>query len=285
MTVVLGLFTLNSCDDDNNVTGMLNLSFENLPNLGSDLAYEGWIIVDGSAKTTGVFTVDDNGNLSTSSFDIAADDLAGATRFVLTIEPVPDNDPSPSSLHILEGNFSGTKADLSLDFIADFSDIDAKYILKTPTSAATNDDLSGVWFLDNTGSSPVAGLNLPDLSNNSDWTYEGWVVFDGASGPISTGTFNKVSGADSNGAGSYAGTDAGAPGFPGEDFVSGSNNGITFPKSLEGGKIVISVEPVPDNSAAPFAVKPIVGDVPANASVGTVYTAGKAPAISGTATR
>ena len=55
------------------------------------------------------------------------------------------------------------------------------------------------------------------------------------------------------------------PPFPGEDLVANAPAGFTFPTNLQSGTIVISVEPIPDNSAAPFALKPLVGGVPSDA--------------------
>ena len=48
-------------------------------------------------------------------------------------------------------------------------------------------------------------------------------------------------------------------------------SGLTFPTDLSGGVVVISVEPSPDNSAAPFLLKPLVGMVPSNAVDHTLY--------------
>ena len=90
------------------------------------------------------------------------------------------------------------------------------------------------------------GLDLPELP--AGWTYEGWVV--GPDGPISTGTFDAADMADSDGAGADAGPDM-TPPFPGQDFVDPA-------QTLTGGYMaVISVEPVPDNSPAPFTIKPL----------------------------
>jgi hypothetical protein len=86
--------------------------------------------------------------------------------------------------------------------------------------------------------------------------YEGWAVVGGV--PYSTGTFTSVTGADSDGAGSGAGPEA-APPFPGQDF-------ITPALDLTPSTAVISVEPYPDNDPAPFAMKPLVGDVGAEAA-------------------
>ena len=63
----------------------------------------------------------------------------------------------------------------------------------------------------------------------------------------------------------------GTPPFPGEDFVMNAPTGLSFPTDLSGGVAVISVEPVPDNSSAPFALKPLVGMIDANAMDHTPY--------------
>jgi hypothetical protein len=56
--------------------------------------------------------------------------------------------------------------------------------------------------------------------------------------------------ADSDGAGATSGPDD-APPFPGQDFIDP-------PVSLLGFAAVISVEPEPDDSPAPFVLKPLV---------------------------
>lgn len=274
-----------SCDDDTeNLLSTLTLSFSGLSDLGSSEVYEGWIIVDGSPVSTGIFTVDGNGDLSKSNFNVATDDLEAATMFVLSIEPANDTDPAPSDLKVLSGAFSGSSASLDLGIIADFSGIAGKYILATPTSMDDTDENSGIWFLDLATGSPTLGLTLPDLSSNDNWIYEGWAVFPGASGPISTGTFENANGFDSNMAGPYKGMNGDGPAFPGDDFVTGSNSGVTFPSDLAGGMVVISVEPQIDNSPAPFLVKPLVGQVGAGATDHVTYTMGT-NLITGMATR
>ena len=79
----------------------------------------------------------------------------------------------------------------------------------------------------------------------------------------------------------------GCPGYPGEDYVMWSAAGVDFPTDLTGATIVISVEPSPDNSEAPFALKPLAGDVPTGIMAHSVQTLGAGPvaSISGTVTR
>ena len=265
MTLAFAL-TIISCGDDDDK--QLNLNISGLENLGSDFAYEGWIMVDGVPQTTGVFSVDDNGALSRSSFEIDNDDLEKATAFILTIEPSPDPDPAPSAVHILAGDFSADNASLTVAHGAaigtDFTASTGGYILATPTDGAENNEDSGVWFLDPTAG-PAPTLDLPTLPEG--WTYEGWAVIDGT--PVTTGTFTSVSGADD--AAPFSGSADGPP-YPGEDFIQNAPSGLTFPTSLKGATIVVSVEPVPDNSPAPFLLKPLVGMTPADAEVHSVLS-------------
>ncbi|WP_282124919.1 anti-sigma factor [Marinifilum flexuosum] len=264
------LFLFSACDDDDNdvmVQDKLNLNITGLEDLGDDYAYEGWLIVNGKAISTGIFNVNESGALSQTSFPINSADLSNAAAYVLTIEPSPDNDPAPSNVHILAGDFSGSKATLSVGHSSalgsDFSSSTGSYILATPTDGADSNEKSGVWWLDPSGG-PGAGLSLPTLP--SGWKYEGWAVIDGV--PVTTGKFTSVSGADDSAP--FSGNQAGPP-FPGEDFLMNAPTGVTFPTDLAGKTVVISVEPEPDNSAAPFLLKPLVGMVPADADDHTLY--------------
>ena len=253
MVVAFALIMVGCGDDEK--SNQLNLNISGLEDLGSGFAYEGWILVDGSPISTGVFTVDGNGALSQSSFDLDEGNLESATAFILTIEPSPDSDPAPSDVHILAGDFGETSANLTVSHSAalgnDFTSATGGYTLATPTDGADNNENSGVWFLDLTAG-PGPSLSLPDLP--AGWAYEGWAVIDGT--PVTTGTFTSVSGADA--AAPYSGSEPG-PAYPGEDFLTNAPSGLTFPTDLRGTTIVVSVEPVPDNSASPFTLKPLVG--------------------------
>jgi len=88
---LLFILSVTSCNKDEEPaiqtpeTSTLGMNFTNLPALGDDYAYEGWIIVDGAPNTTGIFNVDANGNLDKTSFQIDVDKLARATTYALTI--------------------------------------------------------------------------------------------------------------------------------------------------------------------------------------------------------
>ncbi len=273
VSLSLALASCSNDDDDNNDNGSnqgnLKLNISNLEALSADERYEGWIIVNGNPITTGIFEVNSNGELSQSSFELDEAQLSAATDFVLTIEPYPHNDPAPSKIKLLGGSFSGNNAVVSVGHQtalgADFNTASGSYILATPTTNDMNDERSGVWFLDPSGAMPVPTLNLPDLP--AKWVYEGWAVIDGT--PVSTGRFSSVSGADQSAP--FSGTDNPGPPFPGEDFIMNAPAGLTFPVDLSGMPIVISIEPDPDNSPAPFALKPLFATAPANAATHSTH--------------
>ena len=254
----------------------LELSFADLPVLGDDYLYEGWLITSDGPVTSGRFVV--TGEEDSHVFSIDRDLADASVMFVLTIEPKFGDDPAPSDTHIVAGPFTNGVAQLTMDHGAalgtDFLGSEGGFILETPTTAAIADDYDqGIWFLE-PAAGPGAGLRLPELP--AGWAYEGWVV--GEDGPISTGTFTDPSAADRDGAGPAAGPD-GAPPFPGQDFISPAMR-------LTGTTVVLSVEPDPDDSPAPFFIKPLAGEA-TDAGAGAFQSLGNIAAesqVSGLAT-
>ena len=229
-----------------NDTVTLQVSLSGLGDLGPDYVYEGWLITSAGPVTAGRFGLDSADQTVEIEVDRAiADD---STMYILTIEPTLFDDPAPSDTHVVAGVFGADGASLDTAHPGaigtDFTDAVGGYILETPSSAETSDYNQGIWFVD-----PAAGaasLALPTLP--AGWVYEGWVV--DADGPVSTGTFLSTDGADSDGGGPAAGPN-GTPPFPGQDFIDPA-------RDLIGNTVVISVEPSPDNSPAPFFLKPLV---------------------------
>ncbi len=236
---------------ETNDDARLELSFADLPVLGDDYLYEGWLITSDGPITSGRFTVDGSEGSHTFVIDRAL--MEASQTFVLTIEPKVGDVPEPSSTHILAGPFVEGVAQLTMDhgaaFGTDFLGSEGGYILQTPTTADIAEDFDqGIWFLE-PAAGPGPGLRLPELP--AGWRYEGWVV--GEDGPVSTGTFTDPTMADRDGAGPTAGPD-GSPPFPGQDFINP-------PMKLIGSRVVLSVEPDPDDSPMPFFIKPLAGDV------------------------
>ncbi len=255
-------FTSCSNDDDNGentTTKNITLNLQGLEDLGSGFAYEGWVLVNGTPVTTGVFTVDGSGTLSQTSFAVETATLEAATAFILTIEPSPDPDPAPADSKYIAGEFSNDTATLTTSFgpaPGDFTTASGSYFLRTPTdelagSPNNGNDTNGVWF-GLPGAPPTADFNLPTLP--AGWIYEGWVI--GDAGPLSTGTFIDFSAVDSGNGFSGTANNVGPP-VPGEDFFNNLPMGESTPFSVVGRNVVITVEPVPDNSPAPFTLKPL----------------------------
>lgn len=252
-----------SCSDDNDdnapTTANLEINLNGLEDLGADYVYEGWIIVDGAPVTTGVFTVDADKVLSKTNFTVDAVELEKATAFVLSVEPTNDTDPAPSETKLLSGAFDATTAMVSVnDQVGDFTNAAGTFFLRTPTDEAdgmnNGNDENGIWF-GTPGAPPTPNFTLPALNNG--WRYEGWVVVPGV-GPITTGQFADASAQMADLAGPFSGPNPGPP-VPGEDFFESAPTGVTFPLDVRGKTVVISVEPYPDNSPAPFLLKPLVG--------------------------
>lgn len=237
---------------------VVTLTFNGLPALGDEAVYEGWAIVDEAPVSTGRFLIDEAGFVVDEAgvpVDHFGVDAIGAAAFVLTIEPKVDDDPAPSDTHLLAGDIVDGVADLSIGHPAalgtDFADVAGSVEVAVPTARGlAGAETAGAWFFsDGSGS-----LTLPVLP--AGWTYEGWVVFDGQ--PISTGRFLDPNMADDfNG---FSG-DGSGPSTPGEDFIRNAPEGLEFPRSVAGTTAVISVEPAPDDSAAPFTLKPLVGPI------------------------
>ncbi len=306
--VTLMIWGCKKDKDNTPTTKSITLSITGLEDVGSNYAYEGWIIVDGSPVSTGLFSVDASGSLSQTSFEANEDDVDAATAYVLTIEPSPDSDPSPSAVHILAGDFSANRATLTPEHEAalgtDFTAATAIYVLRAPTEdgdGATNFEAGVWWFRNQDGATLDCCTNLPELPEG--WNYEGWAVFDGT--PLSTGVWadGEVDGvsrrdsysnrdinnnADPALAGGFNGNVAGGPNYPGEDFIQNLPSGITSPVDLRGRTVVITVEPVPDTDPdRPFTFKPLVGNVPTNAGLEDLSMSNNAAATnpSGTVTR
>jgi len=275
LTLIIVAFSFIACNSDEGTvvptTKSLTLNLSGLAELGENFVYEGWIIVDGMPVSTGTFSSVE----FPQSFTVNTEQLDMATKFVLSIEPMNDTNPAPANTKILAGDFNGNSASVNTMPVGDLSNAMGKYILATPTNGADTNENSGIWFLDPSSGAPMAGLSLPTLPTG--WIYEGWVVIDGQ--PVTTGTFTNTSASDNSAM--FSGAMAlpmpnGADGFfPGEDYLMMAPSGLTFPTDLSGGKAVISIEPVPDNSSMPFSMKPLVGDIPVNATDHTLYQLGQ----------
>jgi len=231
--------------------------------------FEVWAVHGERKISAGGFNVDEDGNLvdgfGHEAVFTSPRDPARADAIVVTIEPLPDPDPGPSGIVVLEGAPDGDRA--RLRFPVRLGRIAGTFILATPTDASTTNESAGVWFLD-PAAGPGPSLTLPALPDG--WVWEGWGVTQGV--PLSTGRFTSASGADD--AAPFSGPLAGPP-FPGEDFLANLPTSISPPVDLADGSsvIVLTIEPdldgVDPTGDAPFSIKPLIGAVPAGAAAHT----------------
>jgi hypothetical protein len=245
---VLGLAGCFLPDDG----GVLEWELEGLSSLGEGYLYEAWIVVDGLPLSAGRFSIDESGLPDLDHVNLTEDEVDDIEAFVVSIEPAVGDDPAPSATKVLAGDVTKDEPDgiLTVGHAAaigtDFHDATGEFILQTPTTASIADDYDqGIWWVEPV--SMTASLVLPELPAEG-WIFEGWVV-DATGTPISTGTFEDESMADADGPGPAAGTDP-APPFPGQDWISPATVIVGF-------ATVISVEPYPDDSPLPFALKPL----------------------------
>ncbi len=249
----ISLFTFFGCSNEEppivpTPTGTtLTLNLNGLEDLGTDALYEGWIIVNGSPVSTGTFSVDANGDLSQTEFELDANDLSAATAFVLTIEPNPDSDPNPSAVHILAGDFNNNSANVSTNHSAalgvDFANATGNYILATPTDGAMTNENSGIWFLNPPSTTYTLDFTGLDPLLNG-YHYEGWAIVDGS--PVSTGKFNL----DSNG----NLVDLNGMEIPNGEFNLGGDLSSTT-------EFVLTIEPAGDVDDIPSMTHYLAGDV------------------------
>ncbi len=268
----------SGCGEDDPVqpvpSSMLTLSFSGVEPLGGGFHYEGWALIGGPVSTgkfnvgTGSQLVDLSGAPIAGNTFSTGRNLGAASAIVITIEPAGDVDSQPADSKYLAGSLSAGTASLGVGHSAalgsDFTGATGSYILATPTNGNNNNENSGIWFLSLAGGSPAQGLQLPTLP--AGWQYEGWAVIAGT--PLTTGRFVNPAAADLGAP--YSGNQS-APPFPGEDYLVNAPAGLSFPTDLANGRAVISIEPEPDPSAAPFTLKPLNEIIPSGAQDHVTY--------------
>lgn len=295
---LVAIATFTSCSDDDNTptTKTVAQAFQNLPDLGSNYVYEGWLIVGNQKISTGRFSHSQSSNYTSDAIDINA--VNGATEYVLTIEPASESGSdleNPSGWIFAKGAFSGANAtastnDALFSGAANLETATGKAFLKAPSVGSVGSDANGIWFINALPPTSGGFTNLPALGNG--WIYEGWVVVNNT--PVSTGRFSDPNAADVSFFGAMFNNEFkgpnGVPPFPGEDFIVNPNNrypGVTFPIDLRNATVVLTIEPTMNDAESPFGLKPFVQAL-SNQATGTAFTidnkyAGKA--ISGSVTR
>ena len=265
------LFT--SCSKNDEITEKtVSQSFQNLPDVGANYVYEGWLIVGTEKISTGRFSSTEGANYTSGSIDI--NKVNAATAYVLTIEPKTETGvdlTSPSGWIFSKGNFTKNTASPSTNDAlysgsTNLETATGNFFLKAPSVGTTGSDANGIWFIDALPPTTGGFTNLPTLADG--WIYEGWVVVPNTNGgmtPVSTGRFTDPNLEDESFFGAASNNEFkgpnGVPPFPGEDFIVNPNNryaGVTFPIDLQNATVVVTIEPTTNDAEAPFGLKPFV---------------------------
>lgn len=299
--LAIGLIFTSCTKNDEITEKTITQSFQNLPDLGDNYVYEGWLIVGNQKISTGRFSHTEGANFTSNAIDITK--VNSATTYVLTIEPATESGAdltSPSGWIFSKGNFANNTASPSTNdaLFSGSSNLESatgKFFLKAPSVGTVGSDANGIWFIDALPPTKGGFTNLPTLADG--WIYEGWVVVPNSNGgmtPVSTGRFSDPNKADVSLFGAANNNEFkgpnGVPPFPGEDYIVNPNNrytGVTFPIDLKNATVVISIEPTTNDAETPFGLKPFAIKLNNQATATAVNLtnnyAGKV--ISGTVTR
>ena len=97
-----GDVTIRDSDDTefSNLLSDMAIIDLDLPPLGPDEVYEGWLVTDAGDRpqSTGILVQDENGHVNQTYISANGENLFSVfDKFVISIEPVPDSDPAPSA--------------------------------------------------------------------------------------------------------------------------------------------------------------------------------------------
>ena len=202
----LGCLLLQGCSSEGGISSpegnsSVILSLSGLEPLSGELNYQAWLV--GGTKTDffGVpivlFNLDEEGQMMDPVADTvltgpfhAGLDAGAALGVAISLELTNEQVAYSSSTFILGGEVSqGTavlRADNWLSLNLNFSTMEGRFILATPTDADPENELSGIWFMDPFSNPAEAGLSFPDAPTG--WIYESWIELD--SQPLSMGRFS-----------------------------------------------------------------------------------------------
>lgn len=285
--LALAVFFAAACGDDHNVwnpkgSSLVSFAFENLEPLRGGLNYQAWAVEFQNTGYWGspivIFNVNEDGEMVdpatgevlSGPFEAAvnAGDFYGVQ---VTVEASSALVSQPSGVYILGGimvdGVAGLGQDTWLSLQIDLSDMSGRYFLATPSDDVPDNEMSGVWFADYAGGSPVQGLDIPQAPEG--WDYEAWAVF--GDDTLSTGKFYYAAIADT--LNPYGGI-TGNYGFPGQDFLQNAPDGLSFPTDLSGIPVFVTLEPWNEydlEPSSPFPFRLLEATIPLDAVPHTTY--------------
>lgn len=243
------------------------LGFEQLRPLGEgEGRYALWINLENRDSVgLGPFDVNTDGRPVNANGDLiqrftADRNLFSSVSVLITIEPGGTPGDSPGQAAILQGPFLDGVAELRVPAPLLIGESAGSYRVFTPTNGPDTAEGSGLWSMDTDGE-PL--LQLPPLNNIYAW--EHYMVIDGQilsmarfASPDLPDFINPFSGPLL------------APPFPGEDFLFNAPSGIVFPADLEGAHLLLTLEPIFDDTIGPSQLVVLEAFLPAGLQGGEI---------------
>ncbi len=242
------------------------LGFEGLRPLDGGALYSAFLSLDnGDIVRLGGFNVNDAGRPIDPQGDVidrfsASENLFSSVSLVVAVEPLGVVGETPGPAVIMQGPFIDGIASLSVPAPLFIADSVGSYRVFTPTDGPGTNEGSGAWAISVGGEGT---LTLPPLNNL--YLYEHFMVIDGM--PITMGRFVTADVAD------FANPWSGpleAPAFPGEDFLENDPAGFTFPANLSGAQLLVTLEPILNDTELPFQLVILQGTLPVGVTGGEV---------------
>lgn len=255
----------------------MQLDVNELPPLGGSNNYRAWAVLPTRFLGSDLFNFTEAGQYINSTGQFVSntvtfgDDIAEATKVLISIETKDGSEDVPSSSIVLAGDIVNFEADLSVshpDALGE--DLDAAsgvFSLLTPSDADDTNETEGIWFVESLSAGNwTTGLSLPTLPEG--WLFEGWAEVGDT--VLSTGRFDSATGADMD---SPFMTDLVSEfiNYPGEDFIMRPPLGVTFPPDFSNARVFVTVEPDPDAQPLPFGIEILSGTVSATPETLTNY--------------
>ena len=228
--------------------------------------YSAFLSLDnGDIVRLGGFNVNDAGRPIDPQGDVidrfsGSENLFSSVSLVVAVEPLGVVGETPGPAVIMQGPFIDGIASLSVPAPLFVAAAAGSYRVFTPTDGPGTNEGSGAWAISVGGEGT---LILPPLNNL--YLYEHFMVIDGM--PITMGRFVAADVAD------FANPWSGpleAPAFPGEDFLENDPSGFGFPANLSGAQLLVTLEPILNDSELPFQLVILQGTLPAGVSGGEV---------------
>lgn len=239
-----------------------------LPLTAEEGRYALWVTLDNREIVgLGPFNVNADGRPINTNGELiqrfTADvNLFNSVSVLITIEPGGIPGDSPGGGYILQGPVIDGIAQLQVPAPLLIGESAGSYRVFTPTDGPDTNEGSGVWAVSADGEGT---LLLPPLNNV--YAYEHYMIINGKA--LTMGRFTNPGVADF--ANPFSGPEP-APDFPGEDFLENPPEGVQFPADLSGAQLLVTLEPIFNDTADPSQLVILEAIMPAGLQGGeTVF--------------